>query len=155
MGNPNVADCAASKAGVIDFNKVPGEERANLEFRVNRVSPAAVRTPTFDQMSEAHIAFVLGKIPHGRFGTTEEIAALVCWLASGKASFTTAAVFECSGGWATYKDNNAGLSFTALFSIFSIETMLLTTNVCRWILEDRNTDYQEHIGFQRPQHTIH
>ncbi len=101
-GNPNAAAYSASKAGVIGLTKSLGKELAKSEIRVNCVTPAAVRTPIFDQMSEAHIAFMLGKIPLGRFGTTEEIAALVCWLASGEASFTTAAVFDCSGGRATY-----------------------------------------------------
>ena len=101
-GNPNAAAYSASKAGVIGLTKSLGKELAKSEIRVNCVTPAAVRTPIFDQMSQAHIDFMLGKIPLGRFGTTEEIAALVCWLASEEASFTTAAVFDCSGGRATY-----------------------------------------------------
>ena len=101
-GNPNASAYSTSKAGVIGLTKSLGKELARSEIRVNCVTPAAVRTPIFDQMSEAHIDFMLGKIPLGRFGTTEEIAALICWLASEEASFTTAAVFDCSGGRATY-----------------------------------------------------
>ncbi len=101
-GNPNASAYSTSKAGVIGLTKSLGKELAKSEIRVNCVTPAAVRTPIFDQMSQAHIDFMLGKIPLGRFGTTAEIAALICWLASEEASFTTAAVFDCSGGRATY-----------------------------------------------------
>ena len=101
-GNPNASAYSTSKAGVIGLTKSLGKELAKTEIRVNCVTPAAVRTPIFDQMSQAHIDFMLQKIPIGRFGTTDEIAALVCWLASEEASFTTAAVFDCSGGRATY-----------------------------------------------------
>ena len=101
-GNPNASAYSTSKAGVIGLTKSLGKELAKTEIRVNCVTPAAVRTPIFDQMSQAHIDFMLSKIPLGRFGTTDEIAALVCWLASEEASFTTAAVFDCSGGRATY-----------------------------------------------------
>jgi len=69
---------------------------------VNCVTPAAVRTPIFDQMTQEHIDFMLSKIPIGRFGTVEEVAALICWLASAEASFSTGAVFDVSGGRATY-----------------------------------------------------
>jgi 2-dehydro-3-deoxy-L-rhamnonate dehydrogenase (NAD+) len=69
---------------------------------VNAVTPAAVRTPIFDQMSQEHIDFMLSKIPMGRFGEIPEIAALICWLASEECSFTTASVFDASGGRATY-----------------------------------------------------
>jgi len=69
---------------------------------VNAVTPAAVRTAIFDQITQAHIDFMLSKIPMGRFGTVEEIAALVCWLASEECSFTTGAVFDVSGGRAVY-----------------------------------------------------
>ncbi len=101
-GNPNASAYSTSKAGVIGLTKSLGKELAKTEIRVNCVTPAAVRTPIFDQISQAHIDFMLQKIPIGRFGTTDEIAALVCWLASEEASFTTAAVFDCSGGRATY-----------------------------------------------------
>ncbi len=101
-GNPNASAYSTSKAGVIGLTKSLGKELAKSEIRVNCVTPAAVRTRIFDQMSQAHIDFMLGKIPLGRFGTTDEIASLICWLASEEASFTTAAVFDCSGGRATY-----------------------------------------------------
>ena len=101
-GNPNASAYSTSKAAVIGLTKSLGKELAKTEIRVNCVTPAAVRTPIFDQMSQAHIDFMLSKIPIGRFGTTDEIAALVCWLASAEASFSTGAVFDCSGGRATY-----------------------------------------------------
>ena len=101
-GNPNASAYSTSKAGVIGLTKSLGKELAKTEIRVNCVTPAAVRTPIFDQMSQTHIDFMLGKIPLGRFGTVDEIAALICWLASEEASFSTAAVFDCSGGRATY-----------------------------------------------------
>ena len=92
----------ASKAAVIGLTKSLGKELAKTEIRVNCVTPAAVRTPIFDQMSQEHIEFMLSKIPMGRFGTTDEVASLICWLASEEAAFSTAAVFDCSGGRATY-----------------------------------------------------
>jgi len=101
-GNPNAAAYSTSKAAVIGLTKSLGKELAKTEIRVNCVTPAAVRTPIFDQMSQAHVDFMLSKIPMGRFGAVEEVAALVCWLASAEASFSTAAVFDCSGGRATY-----------------------------------------------------
>jgi len=87
---------------VIGLTKSLGKELASTEIRVNCVTPAAVRTPIFDQMAQSHIDFMLSKIPLGRFGTTDEIAAMICWLASREASFCTGAVFDCSGGRATY-----------------------------------------------------
>ena len=75
---------------------------AKTEIRVNCVTPAAVRTAIFDQMSQQHIDFMLSKIPIGRFGTIEEVTSLVCWLASEECSFSTGAVFDVSGGRATY-----------------------------------------------------
>ena len=101
-GNPNAPAYSASKAAVIGLTKSLGKELAKTEIRVNCVTPAAVRTPIFDQMAQAHIDFMLSKIPLGRFGTTAEIAAMICWLASREASFCTGAVFDCSGGRATY-----------------------------------------------------
>jgi 3-oxoacyl-[acyl-carrier protein] reductase len=101
-GNPNAAAYSASKAAVIGLTKSLGKELAKTEIRANCVTPAAVRTPIFDQMTQQHIDFMLSKIPLGRFGAVEEIAALVCWLASEEASFSTGAVFDCSGGRATY-----------------------------------------------------
>lgn len=101
-GNPNAAAYSASKAAVIGLTKSLGKELARTDIRVNCVTPAAVRTAIFDQMSQQHIDFMLSKIPLGRFGTVDEIAALVCWLASEECSFTTGAVFDASGGRATY-----------------------------------------------------
>jgi 2-dehydro-3-deoxy-L-rhamnonate dehydrogenase (NAD+) len=101
-GNPNASAYSASKAGVIGFTKALGKEVARTKIRVNCVTPAAVRTPIFDQMTREHIDFMLSKIPVGRFGTIEEMTSLVCWLASDEASFSTGAVFDVSGGRATY-----------------------------------------------------
>jgi 2-dehydro-3-deoxy-L-rhamnonate dehydrogenase (NAD+) len=101
-GNPNASAYSTSKAAVIGLTKSLGKELARTEIRVNCVTPAAVPTPIFDQMTPQQIEFMLSKIPMARFGTTEEVASLVCWLASEEASFSTAAVFDCSGGRATY-----------------------------------------------------
>lgn len=101
-GNPNASAYSASKAAVIGLTKSLGKELAKTGIRVNCVTPAAVRTAIFDQMTQQHIDFMLSKIPLGRFGTVDEVAALVCWLASEDCSFTTGAVFDASGGRATY-----------------------------------------------------
>jgi len=101
-GNPNAPAYSASKAAVIGLTKSLGKELARTNVRANCVTPAAVRTAIFDQMSQQHIDFMLSKIPLGRFGLVEEIAALVCWLASEECSFSTGAVFDLSGGRATY-----------------------------------------------------
>jgi 3-oxoacyl-[acyl-carrier protein] reductase len=101
-GNPNASAYSASKAAVIGLTKSLGKELAKSGICVNCVTPAAVRTSIFDQMTKEHIDFMLSKIPMGRFGTVDEIASLVCWLASEDASFATGAVFDCSGGRATY-----------------------------------------------------
>ncbi|MFZ1106638.1 MAG: SDR family NAD(P)-dependent oxidoreductase [Hyphomicrobiaceae bacterium] len=101
-GNPNAAHYSASKAGVIALTKSLGKELAGYDIAVNAVTPAAARTAIFDQMTEAHIAFMLSKIPRNRFVTVEEVAALVAWLASAENSFATGAVFDISGGRATY-----------------------------------------------------
>ena len=101
-GNPNAAAYSASKAGVIGFTKSLGKELAGSEVRVNCVTPAAVRTALFDQMSQPHIDFMLSKIPLGRFGGIDEVTSLACWLASEECSFSTGAVFDVSGGRATY-----------------------------------------------------
>jgi 2-dehydro-3-deoxy-L-rhamnonate dehydrogenase (NAD+) len=87
---------------VIGLTKSLGKELATTQIRVNCVTPAAVKTAIFEQMTPAHIAFMLSKIPMGRFGTVDEITALVCWMASEECSFTTGAVFDASGGRATY-----------------------------------------------------
>ena len=101
-GNPNASAYSASKAAVIGLTKSLGKELAKTGIRVNCVTPAAVRTAIFDQMTQQHIDFMLAKIPMGRFGTVDEIAALVAWLATEDCSFSTGAVFDLSGGRATY-----------------------------------------------------
>ncbi len=101
-GNPNASGYSASKAGVIGLTKSLGKELAKYNITVNAVTPAAVRTPIFDQMPQTHIDFMLSKIPKGRFGTVDEMASLICWLASEESSFATGAVFDLSGGRATY-----------------------------------------------------
>jgi 3-oxoacyl-[acyl-carrier protein] reductase len=101
-GNPNASAYSASKAGVISLTKSLGKELARTGVRVNCVTPAAVKTAIFDQMTQGHIDFMLSKIPLGRFGTVQEIAAMVAWLASEECSFSTGAVFDLSGGRATY-----------------------------------------------------
>jgi 2-dehydro-3-deoxy-L-rhamnonate dehydrogenase (NAD+) len=101
-GNPNASAYSASKAGVIGFTKSLAKELAKTNITVNVVTPAAVRTQIFDQMPQAHIDFMLSKIPKARFGTVDEVASLICWLASEECSFSTGAVFDVSGGRATY-----------------------------------------------------
>ena len=101
-GNPNASAYSASKAGVIGMTKSLAKELAKYNITVNAVTPAAVRTPIFDQMPQTHIDFMLSKIPKGRFGTVDEMASLICWLASEECSFSTGAVFDASGGRATY-----------------------------------------------------
>lgn len=101
-GNPNASAYSASKAGVMALTKSLGKELADTGIRVNCVTPAAVKTAIFDQISQAHIDFMLSKIPLGRFGLAEEIAALVGWLCTEDCSFSTGAVFDLSGGRATY-----------------------------------------------------
>jgi 2-dehydro-3-deoxy-L-rhamnonate dehydrogenase (NAD+) len=101
-GNPNASAYSASKAAVIGFTKSLAKETAKYNITANSVTPAAVRTPIFDQMPQEHIDFMLAKIPKGRFGTVDENASLICWLASDECSFSTGAVFDISGGRATY-----------------------------------------------------
>jgi 2-dehydro-3-deoxy-L-rhamnonate dehydrogenase (NAD+) len=101
-GNPNASAYSASKAGVIGFTKSLAKETAKYNITANTVTPAAVRTPIFDQMPQTHIDFMLSKIPKSRFGTVDENASLICWLASEECSFSTGAVFDISGGRATY-----------------------------------------------------
>jgi len=101
-GNPNASAYSASKAGVIALTKSLGKELATTGVRVNCVTPAAVKTAIFDQMSPEHIAFMLSKIPMGRFGTPDEVAAMVAWLCTEDCAFSTGAVFDLSGGRATY-----------------------------------------------------
>jgi 3-oxoacyl-[acyl-carrier protein] reductase len=101
-GNPNASAYSASKAAVIALTKSLGKELANNGVLVNCVTPAAVKTAMFDQMTPEHIAFMLSKIPMSRFGNPEEIAAMVAWLCTEDCSFSTGAVFDLSGGRATY-----------------------------------------------------
>ena len=101
-GNPNAAAYSASKAGVIGLTKSLGKELADTDIAVNCITPAAAKTAIFDQMTPEHIAMMLSKIPRGRFVQVEEIANMAAWLASDENSFTTAGVFDISGGRATY-----------------------------------------------------
>ena len=101
-GNPNAAHYSASKAGVIALTKSLGKELAGYDIAVNAVTPAAARTAIFEQITQAHIDFMLSKIPRNRFVLVEELAAMVAWMVSQENSFTTGAVFDLSGGRATY-----------------------------------------------------
>jgi 2-dehydro-3-deoxy-L-rhamnonate dehydrogenase (NAD+) len=101
-GNPNAVAYSASKAGVISLTKSLGKELAQTGVLVNCVTPAAAKTAIFDQMTEKHIQYMLSKIPMNRFVNVDEIASLVCWLASADCSFSTGGVFDISGGRATY-----------------------------------------------------
>src|SRR5882757_4837325 len=101
-GNPNAAHYSASKAGLIALTKSLGKELAGYEIAVNAVTPAAAKTAIFDQLTQQHIDFMLSKIPKGRFVLVEELAAMVAWLASEDCAFSTGAVFDISGGRATY-----------------------------------------------------
>jgi NAD(P)-dependent dehydrogenase (short-subunit alcohol dehydrogenase family) len=101
-GNPNAVAYSASKAGVIALTKSLGKELAQTGVLVNCVTPAAAKTAIFDQMTKQHIDYMLAKIPMNRFVTVDEIASLVCWLASEDCAFSTGAVFDISGGRATY-----------------------------------------------------
>jgi 2-dehydro-3-deoxy-L-rhamnonate dehydrogenase (NAD+) len=101
-GNPNASAYSASKAAVIGFTKSLAKEYSKYNITANSVTPAAVRTPILDQLPQSHIDFMLSKIPKGRLGTVDEVASLCCWLASEECSFSTGAVFDVSGGRATY-----------------------------------------------------
>ena len=101
-GNPNAAPYSAAKAGVISLTKSLGKELAQTGVRVNCITPAAIKTAIFDQITQQHIDYMLSKIPMGRFGTVEEMAAIIAWLASEECSFSTGGVFDVSGGRATY-----------------------------------------------------
>ena len=101
-GNPNAPAYSASKAAVIGLTKSLGKELAQTGIRVNALTPAAAKTEMFSQMTEAHINFMLSKIPMNRFVAVEEISAMICWMASEECSFTTGAVFDISGGRAVY-----------------------------------------------------
>jgi 3-oxoacyl-[acyl-carrier protein] reductase len=101
-GNPNASAYSASKAGVIALTKSLGKETANQNIAVNCITPAATRTRIFEQMTQQHIDFMLSRIPRGRFLEVDEVSAMVAWLVSEENSFTTGAVFDLSGGRATY-----------------------------------------------------
>ncbi|WP_425073259.1 SDR family NAD(P)-dependent oxidoreductase [Sagittula sp. S175] len=101
-GNPNASAYSTSKAAVIGLTKSLGKELAQTQITVNAIAPAAVETPIFEQMTPEFTAFMKSKIPMGRFGTVDEIAAMACWLCSAESSFSTGAVFDQSGGRATY-----------------------------------------------------
>jgi len=101
-GNANASAYSASKAGVIAFTKSLGKETANKNIAVNCITPAAARTRLFEQMSREHIDFMLSRIPRGRFLELDEVSSMVAWLVSEENSFTTGAVFDLSGGRATY-----------------------------------------------------
>ena len=101
-GNPNAAAYSAAKAGVIALTKSLGKELAGQDIAVNAVTPAAAKTKIFDQISQTHIDYMLSRIPRGRFLKVEEAAAMIAFLCSSDNSFTTGAVFDLSGGRATY-----------------------------------------------------
>jgi NAD(P)-dependent dehydrogenase (short-subunit alcohol dehydrogenase family) len=101
-GNPNASPYSAAKAGVIALTKSLGKEVADKDIAVNCITPAAAKTAIFDQITQQHIDYMLAKIPRGRFLLVEELAAMVAWLCSAENSFTTGAVFDLSGGRATY-----------------------------------------------------
>ncbi|MDA0227340.1 MAG: SDR family NAD(P)-dependent oxidoreductase [Proteobacteria bacterium] len=101
-GNPNASHYSASKAGLIALTKSLGKELASHGVLVNAITPAAAKTPIFDSMTPQHIDYMLSKIPMGRFVEVEEVAAMAGWLASPDCSFSTGAVFDISGGRATY-----------------------------------------------------
>lgn len=101
-GNPNASAYSASKAGVIALTKSLGKETAAYNIAVNCITPAAARTRIFEQLSKEHVDYMLSKIPRGRFLEVDEVSAMIAWLVSEENSFTTAAVFDLSGGRATY-----------------------------------------------------
>jgi len=101
-GNPNAMPYSAAKAGVIAITKSLGKELADKNIAVNCVTPAAAKTRIFDQLSQEHIDYMLSKIPRNRFLKVEELASMVSWLVSDENSYTTSAVFDLSGGRATY-----------------------------------------------------
>ena len=101
-GNPNASAYSAAKAGVIGLTKSLGKELAETGIIVNCVAPAVVQTALLDQMTQEHVDYMRSKIPMGRFGLPEEVAAMVAWLCTPECSFSTGAVFDLSGGRATY-----------------------------------------------------
>ncbi len=101
-GNPNLSAYSAAKAAVIGLTKSLGKELAKTGVIVNSIAPAAIKTPIFDQLTPSFIDYMLSKIPMARFGTVDEAAAMICWMCTEECSFTTGAVFDLSGGRATY-----------------------------------------------------
>jgi len=101
-GNPNACAYSAAKAGVIGLTKSLAKETAETGVLINCITPAAIRTAIFDQITQEHVDYMLSRIPMGRLGRTDEAAALVAWLASEDCSFSTGGVFDLSGGRATY-----------------------------------------------------
>jgi 2-dehydro-3-deoxy-L-rhamnonate dehydrogenase (NAD+) len=101
-GNPNASAYSASKAGLIGFTKSLGKELATTGIRVNCVTPATFKSPILDQLPESQIEYMKSRIPIGRLGEVDEVAALICWLASDECTFSTAATFDISGGRTTY-----------------------------------------------------
>lgn len=101
-GNPNASSYSASKAAVLGFTKSLGKELATKGVIVNAVTPATFESPILDQVPQSHIDYMRARIPMGRLGKSEEIAAAVCWLASEECSFTTASTLDTSGGRTTY-----------------------------------------------------
>ena len=101
-GNPNACAYSASKAGVISLTKSLGKELATAGVCVNAITPAVIQTEMLKQSTQAHVDYMVSKIPMGRLGRVDEVAALACWLASAECSFSTGAVFDISGGRATY-----------------------------------------------------
>jgi 3-oxoacyl-[acyl-carrier protein] reductase len=101
-GNPNASHYSAAKAGVIALTKSLGKELAGTGIRVNCVTPAVIETEILSQISKEHLAYMLAKIPLGRVGKAEEVAAMVAWMCSEECSFTTGATFDITGGRATY-----------------------------------------------------
>lgn len=101
-GNPNASAYAASKAGVLGFTKALGKELATTGVLVNAITPAVFRTPMLEQMPQSQVDYMVAKIPMGRVGEVDEVAALACWLLSEECSFSTAATFDLSGGRSTY-----------------------------------------------------
>lgn len=101
-GNPNASSYSAAKAGIIGFTKALGKELAATGVRANVIAPGLINTPLMEQLPPEQVRFSLGKIPQGRFGTVEECASLIAWLTSSECSFNSGAVFDLSGGRATY-----------------------------------------------------
>ena len=101
-GNPMAAAYSASKAAVIALTKAIGKDLAGTGVLVNCIAPAVIETPLLERISEEHISYMVERIPMGRLGQADEVAALVCWLASEECSFSTGATFDISGGRAVY-----------------------------------------------------